>query len=79
MVIDPILKDMASVLRRDVLKMTTAAGSGHPTTCMSCAEIMSVLFFKEMSYDTKNPFNPENSHTVKKPINYSVSINASKI
>jgi len=58
------LQDMANVLRIDVLKMTTAAGSGHPTTCMSCAEIMSTLFFDEMSYDTKNPNNPDNDEFI---------------
>lgn len=58
------LKDMANVMRRDVLKMTTAAGSGHPTSCMSMAEIMSVLFFEEMSYDVKDALNPDNDEFV---------------
>jgi transketolase len=39
---------MANKLRIDSIRSTTAAGSGHPTTCMSCAEIMSTLFFSEM-------------------------------
>lgn len=43
------LKDIANILRRDVAIATTKAGSGHPTTCFSCAEIMSVLFFYEMN------------------------------
>ena len=43
------LQDIANILRRDVLESTTSAGSGHPTTCMSCAEIISVLFFDEMN------------------------------
>ncbi len=58
------LKDIANILRRDVLKMTTNAGSGHPTTCLSCAEIMSVLFFDEMKYDTKNSFNEDNDEFI---------------
>ena len=58
------LQDLANVLRRDSLKMTTSAGSGHPTSCLSCAEIMSVLFFNEMSYDPKNPFNPDNDEFI---------------
>lgn len=49
------LAKIASVLRRDVLEMTTAAGSGHPTSCLSSAEIMSVLFFDVMKYDIKKP------------------------
>lgn len=39
------LQAMANLLRRDSLEATTAAGSGHPTSCLSCAEIMSALFF----------------------------------
>ncbi len=42
------LELMANKLRVDSLKSTTAAGSGHPTSCMSCAEIMSCLFFSEL-------------------------------
>ena len=49
------LAKMAQKLRRHSLEMTTAAGSGHPTTCMSCAEIVSVLFFDEMHFDPKDP------------------------
>lgn len=59
-----ILEDIADIMRRDVLKMTTAAGSGHPTSCLSCAEIMSALFFDEMKYDTKDPLNPDNDEFV---------------
>jgi transketolase len=46
---------MAQKLRRLSILATTEAGSGHPTTCMSCAEIMSVLFFHEMRYDPGDP------------------------
>jgi transketolase len=42
------LEVMANKLRVDSLKSTTSAGSGHPTSCMSCAEIMSCLFFSEL-------------------------------
>jgi transketolase len=37
--------------------MTEASNSGHPTSCASIAEIMSVLFFDKsgMHYDCKNP------------------------
>ena len=49
------LKDIANIMRRDVLEMTTKAGSGHPTSCMSCAEIISCLFFGHMKYDIKDP------------------------
>jgi transketolase len=49
------LSRMAQKLRRHSLESTAEAGSGHPTTCMSCAEIMSVLFFDEMRWDPKDP------------------------
>src|SRR3989338_8219951 len=58
------LKDIANILRRDVLKITTKAGSGHPTTCLSCAEIISTLFFNEMKYDIKNPFNEDSDEFI---------------
>ena len=50
-----ILDRMAQKLRRHSLEMTTEAGSGHPTSCMSCAEIVSVLYFDEMKFDPKDP------------------------
>ncbi|HZP89128.1 MAG TPA: transketolase [Burkholderiales bacterium] len=49
------LATMARKLRRDVIRMTTAAGSGHPTSCMSAAEIVSALFFSEMRWDPRDP------------------------
>jgi len=48
------LEDIASLLRRDVLEMTTKAGSGHPSSCLSSAEIISALFFNEMRFDPAN-------------------------
>lgn len=45
------LRKMADKLRIYSLKSTTAAGSGHPTSCLSCAEIVSCLFFSEMDAD----------------------------
>ncbi len=49
------LSAMAQKLRRHSLASTAEAGSGHPTTCMSCAELMAVLFFREMRYDPADP------------------------
>ena len=42
------LELMANKLRIDSLRSTTIAGSGHPTSCLSCAELMSCLFFSEL-------------------------------
>ncbi len=43
--------------RLSILSMmaTTAAGSGHPTSCMSAAELMAGIFFYAMKFDPKNP------------------------
>src|ERR1700683_1116945 len=43
--------------RLSILSMmaTTAAGSGHPTSCMSAAELMAGTFFYAMKFDAKNP------------------------
>ncbi len=46
---------MAQKLRRHSLESTAEAGSGHPTSCMSCAEIVSVLYFDEMRFDPADP------------------------
>jgi transketolase len=50
-----VLQNVATQLRLDSIRSTTEAGSGHPTTCMSAAEIVSVLFFDEMRYDAADP------------------------
>lgn len=53
-----ILEDKATRLRIDSVRSTTEAGSGHPTSCASAAEIMSVLFYSVMRYDPQNPRDP---------------------
>jgi transketolase len=58
------LKDMANQLRIDSIESTTAAGSGHPTSCCSMAELMSVLFFDEMKYHVSQPRHPDNDRFV---------------
>ncbi|MCX7717524.1 MAG: transketolase [Candidatus Sumerlaeaceae bacterium] len=52
------LNAVAARLRADSIRSTTEAGSGHPTTCCSCAEIMACLFFGVMRYDPRDPRNP---------------------
>ncbi|MEJ2589782.1 MAG: transketolase [Candidatus Thiodiazotropha sp.] len=51
----PMLKSTAKRLRADVIRMTTTAGSGHPTSSLSCADIMAALFFHEMRWDPARP------------------------
>jgi transketolase len=52
------LQALAQKLRRISILSTTEAGSGHPTTCMSAADLVSVLYFDEMCYDPKDPDRP---------------------
>jgi transketolase len=52
---DRTLARMAQKLRRISLETTAEAGSGHPSTCMSAAEIVAVLFFEEMRFDPRDP------------------------
>jgi len=50
-----LLKGIANQLRIHSITATTAAGSGHPTSCLSAADVMAALFFGHMRYDPKNP------------------------
>src|SRR5438132_1406050 len=58
------LKEKGRRLRIHSLKATTEAGSGHPSSCLSAADLMSVIFFKEMRFDPKDPRNPANDRFV---------------
>jgi len=49
------LRDIANRLRIDSIESTNASKSGHPTSCCSIAEIMSVLFFHTMKYKVSEP------------------------
>jgi transketolase len=49
------LKGVANQLRIHSIAATTAAGSGHPTSCCSAADLVAALFFAHMRYDPKNP------------------------
>jgi len=50
------LKKIALTLRQDIVKMTTAAGSGHPSTSLSTVEILTTLYFNVMRHNPKDPF-----------------------
>src|SRR6476659_2034991 len=49
------LKGIANQLRIDSIASTTAAGSGHPTSCCSAADVVAALFFGHMRYNPKDP------------------------
>ena len=54
----PALKNVATQLRIDSIRSTSEAGSGHPTSCASAADVMAALFFAEMRFDPQNPRHP---------------------
>src|SRR6185437_6519470 len=53
------IKEKARRLSLLSMMETTAAGSGHPTSCMSAAELMAGIFFYAMKFDPKNPNSPD--------------------
>src|SRR5881398_3719855 len=60
----PALKNIATRLRIDSVRATSEAASGHPTSCMSMADLTAALFFAEMRFDPKDPKNPESDRFV---------------
>ncbi len=61
---DVDFKELAAQLRVDSIRCTTAAGSGHPTSSMSAADLMAVLLGKYLHYDWANPKSPDNDHLI---------------
>ena len=60
----PVLRNVATRLRLESIRATTAAGSGHPSTCCSAADIVAALFFAEMRFDPRRPQDPDNDRFV---------------
>ena len=60
----PALKNAATQLRVDSIRSTSEAGSGHPTSCCSAAEIVASLFFAEMHFDPANSADPDSDRFV---------------
>src|ERR1043165_3686002 len=58
------LKQKANLLRKWSMISTTEAASGHPTSCMSAADIGAVLFNNFFTYDISNPLNIYNDRFV---------------
>ncbi|HSY16858.1 MAG TPA: transketolase [Candidatus Acidoferrales bacterium] len=59
-----LLKGIANQLRIHSIEATTAAGSGHPTSCCSAADVVAALFFGHMKYDAKNPHHYNNDRFI---------------
>ena len=60
----PALKNVATQLRIDSMRATSEAGSGHPTSCFSAAELVATLFFAEMRFDPRDPQHPASDRFV---------------
>ncbi|HTL60531.1 MAG TPA: transketolase [Nitrospira sp.] len=58
------LHNVATHLRIDSVRSTTAAGSGHPSSCCSAADIVAALFFSVMRYDPTHPKAPNSDRFV---------------
>ncbi|MEO6112698.1 MAG: transketolase [Nitrospiraceae bacterium] len=58
------LHNKATQLRIESVRATSEAGSGHPSSCCSAADIVAALFFSVMRYDPKNPKAPNSDRFV---------------
>src|SRR5687768_11079211 len=56
--------DLARQFRIDSIRVSSAAGSGHPTSSLSAAELMAVLVAKYWRYDPQEPKKPANDHLI---------------
>jgi transketolase len=57
-------RELAQQLRVDSIRSTAAAGSGHPTSAMSAAELMAVLLDKYLRFDFERPDHPNSDHLI---------------
>src|ERR1700752_204441 len=70
--------ELGQQLRVDSIRASTSAGSGHPTSSMSAAELMAVLVSRHLRYDWDSPDHPGNDHLIfskgpASPLLYSIS------
>jgi transketolase len=56
--------ELAAQLRVDSVRSSTSAGSGHPTSSMSAADLLAVLISRHLHYDWDNPHAPGNDHLI---------------
>jgi len=56
--------ELAQQLRVDSIRCSTSAGSGHPTSSMSAADLLAVLLARHLRYDWDEPRNPANDHLI---------------
>ncbi|MGD3111365.1 transketolase [Streptomyces sp. YGL11-2] len=60
----PQIFELAQQLRVDSVRASTAAGSGHPTSSLSAADLMAVLMARHLRYDWDAPDNPAGDHLI---------------
>jgi transketolase len=58
------LRELAQQLRVDSIRCSTEAGSGHPTSSLSAADIMAVLLTRHLAYEWERPELPTNDHLI---------------
>ncbi|MCQ6249322.1 transketolase [Streptomyces malaysiensis] len=58
------LSELGQQLRVDSVRAAAAAGSGHPTSSMSAADLMAVLMGNHLRYDFEQPDHPGNDHLI---------------
>ena len=58
------LKEKGRLLRIHSIRATTEAGSGHPSSCLSAADLASVIFFREMRFDPRDAGNAANDRFI---------------
>jgi transketolase len=56
--------ELAAQLRVDSVRASTSAGSGHPTSSMSAADLLAVLVTRHLRYDWDAPKSPANDHLI---------------
>src|SRR2546430_10253442 len=56
--------ELAQQLRVDSIRCSTAAGSGHPPSSMSAADVMAVLLARYLRYDWREPDDPASDHLI---------------
>ena len=56
--------DLAAQIGVDSIRCTTQAGSGHPTSSLSCAHLLSVLVSTHLRFDVEDPKSPANDRFV---------------
>jgi transketolase len=57
-------RELGQQLRVDSVRSSSAAGSGHPTSSMSAADLMAVLMARHLRYDFDRPDDPRNDHLI---------------